>query len=118
MGGLHVALPGEVEGWLVAVQGMLCSFGWGYSLETDEKQCQHSVRSWEQMNDCVSALPHHWCEVAREMPSSRAGEEHCFLPEWFLVVLCLVVRSRRSPSCPAKPESFLWATHLARLLED
>lgn len=33
-GELHGALPWEVEGWLVAVQGMLYSFGWGYSMET------------------------------------------------------------------------------------
>lgn len=85
---------------------------------TDENQCQYSVRSWEQVSDCISALPHLWCEIAREMPSSRAREEHCFLPEWFLLVLCLAVRSRRSPSCPAKPESFLWATQLAHLLRD
>lgn len=75
------------------------------------------MRSWEQVSDCISALPHPWCEIAREMPSSRAREDHCLLPEWFLLVLCLAVKSRRSPSCPAKPESFLWAIHLEHLLK-
>lgn len=85
---------------------------------TDEKQFWYSVRSWEQVSDCIHALCNPWCKIARELPSSRAREEHCFLPEWFLLVVYLAVRSRRSPSCPAKPESFLWATHLAHLLKD
>lgn len=72
---------------------------------TDEKQCRGSVRSWEQVSDCFSALPYPLCEIAMEMPSSRAREEHCLLPEWFLLVLCWAMKSSRSPSCPAKPES-------------
>lgn len=33
------------------------------------------------MSDCIHALPHPWGEIARKLPSSRAREEHCFLPE-------------------------------------
>lgn len=110
--GLHGALPWEMEGWLVGVQGMLCSLGWGCSVETlgyrtDEKQCHGSVRSWEQVSDCISALPHPWCEIAREMPSCRAREEHCLLPEWFLssVPGC---ESQEEPPLPCKARVLSW----------